>query len=261
MAILRFVCCILFALSVSSCGQVVTETLHVPADAPTKLACPKTVVVLPFADYFYGDDLRTGLIRNSIVMEYMVDQFVAKGVNVPVQDDVLQYLVDKDIVTLLPQDGEFPPSNTQSVINELSGDWSDMMKEELQRIIAKEGGRTQLSNEQLLDGPGMYALEKSDIQEIGNFFQADYLVRGRIIEYYLKKGKTSGYVWAPTQAVVQLRVWVQNTATGEVVWTNRIKVQASPESDLTVDQEGLFEAALSRAASSLITDFWTRVSS
>jgi hypothetical protein len=249
------------ALSVSSCGQVVTETLHVPADAPTKLACPKTVVVLPFADYFYGDDLRTGLIRNSLVMENMVDQLVAKGVNVPVQEDVLQYLVDKHIVTLLPQDGEFPPSNTQSVANELSGDWSDVMKEELQRIIAQDAGRAPLTNEQLREGPGMYALDENTIQDMGKYFQADYLVRGRIIEYYLKKGQTSGYVWSPTQAVVHLRVWVQNTATGEVVWTNRIEVKASPKSDLAVDHDALFEAALSRAASSLINDFWTRVSS
>lgn len=103
MAIIRVVFCIFFALIAGGCSQVVNETLHVPANAPTELACPKTVVVLPFADYFYTDDIRTGLIRNSIVMEYLIDRLVAKGANVPVQEDVLQYLKDKDIVTLLPR--------------------------------------------------------------------------------------------------------------------------------------------------------------
>jgi hypothetical protein len=259
MAILRLVCCILFALVAGGCGQTVKETLYVPKNAPAGLACPKTVVVLPFADYFYGDDLRAGLIRNSMVMEYLVDQLVAKGVNVPVQDDVLQYLVDKDIVTLLPQDGELPPSNTRSLSNELSGDWSDLMKGEMRRILALEAGRTKLTNEQLLEGPGLYSLTENAVHDLGKFFQADYLVRGRIIEYYLKEGNSSGYVWDPSQAVVQLRVWVQNTATGEVVWTNRVEVKVAPKSDLTVDTNALFETALNRAATTLINDFWARV--
>jgi len=260
MALIRFVFCILFALVISGCGQVVTETLHVPTDAPVKLACPKTMVVMPFADYFYGDNLRTGLIRNSMVMEHLVDGLVTKGVSVPVQEDILQYLADRDIVTLLPED-DYKLSDTKSLSYELTGDWSDVMKGEIQSIIAKEAGRAPLSNDQLLDGPGVYALEKNDIQGIGEFFQADYLVRGRIIEYYLKQGKTTGFAYAPSQAVIHLRAWVQNTVTGEVVWTNRVQVKVAPKSDLVEDNDALFEAALSRAAATLIDDFWTRVSS
>jgi hypothetical protein len=261
MAIIRVVFCIFFALIASGCSQVVNETLHVPANAPTELACPKTIVVLPFADYFYTDDIRTGLIRNSIVMEYLVDRLVAKGASVPVQEDVLQYLKDKDIVTLLPPEEESPYSDTSSLGWELTGDWSYAMKEEIRRIIALEAGRAPVNEENLLKAPGIYALDRESIQELGDYFNADYLVRGRIIEYYLKKGSTKGILYTPAQAIVQLRVWVQDTATGEVVWTNRAEVKVSAQSELVEDSSSLFETALSRAATALIDDFWTRISS
>jgi len=261
MAIIRVVFCIFFALIAGGCSQVVTEKLHVPADAPTEVACPKTAVVLPFADYFYTDDVRTGLIRNSIVMEYLVDRLVSKGVNVPVQEDVLQYLKDKDIVTLLPPEDESRFSDTSSLAWELTGDWSYSMKEEIRRIIALEAGRTPLDEESILKSPGVYALDRESIQALGDFFDADYLVRGRIIEYYLRKGEMKGIAYVPAQAVVHLRVWVQDTATGDVVWTNRVEVKASAQSELVEDSSTLFEKALSRAATTLIDDFWTRTNS
>lgn len=261
MAIIRVVFYIFFALIAGGCSQVVNETLHVPADAAPELACPKTVVVLPFADYFYTDDVRTGLIRNSIVMEYLVDRLVAKGVSVPVQEDVLQYLKDNDIVTLLPPEDDSRFSDTSSLAWELTGDWSYAMKEEIRRIIALEAGRAPLEEERLLKSPGIYALDRESIQELGDFFDADYLVRGRIIEYYMKKGSLKGIAYAPAQAIVHLRVWVQNTATGEVVWTNRAEVKVSAQSELVDDSSALFETALSRAATTLINDFWTRINS
>jgi len=261
MAIIRVVFCIFFALIAGGCSQVVTEKLHVPASAPTEVACPKTAVVLPFADYFYTDDVRTGLIRNSIVMEYMVDRLVAKGVNVPVQEDVLQYLKDNDIVTLLPPEDKSRHNDTSSLSWELTGDWSYSMKEEIRRIIALEAGRTPLDEENLLKAPGIYALDRESIQALGDYFDADYLVRGRIIEYYLRKGAMKGIAYVPAQAVVHLRVWVQDTATGEVIWTNRVEVKASAQSEIVEDSSTLFEKALSQAATTLIDDFWTKINS
>ena len=94
MANIRVVLCIFFALIAGGCSQTVSEKLHVPTESPAQLACPKMVVVLPFADYFYTDNIRTGLVRNSIVMEYLVDRLVAKGVDVPVMEDVLGTMGD-----------------------------------------------------------------------------------------------------------------------------------------------------------------------
>jgi len=265
MAVIRLFVCGLLTLLACSCGQKITETLHIPEGSQVQLACPRAAVVLPFADYFYADDMRTGLIRNAIVMEYLVDRLVAKGVDVPVQEDVLQYLTDKKIITLLPQEMDpSRPDNTSSLVNELQEEWSESMKEEIRRYIAAEKGRSSLKvedNEDLIEAPGMYALDKKNIREIGKAFNADYLVRGRIIEYYLRKGrKTTFWTFAPSQAIVHLRVWVQDTTSGEVVWTNRTEVKVSPQTEYGDDSPSvLFEAALSKAATTLVDDFWNKV--
>jgi outer membrane protein OmpA-like peptidoglycan-associated protein len=58
------------------------------------------------------------------------------------------------------------------------------------------------------------------------------------------------------QAVVQLRIWVQDAYTGNVVWTNRVDVKVSPESVLADYQyDGLFEKATEKAINTLIDDF------
>jgi len=58
------------------------------------------------------------------------------------------------------------------------------------------------------------------------------------------------------QAVVQLRIWVQDAYTGNVVWTNRVDVKVSPESVLADYQyDALFEQATEKAIATLINDF------
>jgi hypothetical protein len=50
------------------------------------------------------------------------------------------------------------------------------------------------------------------------------------------------------QAVVQLRIWVQDAYTGNVVWTNRTNVQVSPQSFFADYQyDNLFETAVEPA--------------
>lgn len=58
------------------------------------------------------------------------------------------------------------------------------------------------------------------------------------------------------QAVVQLRVWVQDAYTGNVVWTNRVDVKVSPESVLADYQyDALFEKATEKGITTLVEDF------
>ena len=60
------------------------------------------------------------------------------------------------------------------------------------------------------------------------------------------------------QAVVQLRIWVQDAYNGNVVWTNRVDVKVSPQTVLADYQyDALFEAATEKAVSALINDFTT----
>ncbi|MEJ2136336.1 MAG: hypothetical protein P8X86_13970 [Desulfofustis sp.] len=60
------------------------------------------------------------------------------------------------------------------------------------------------------------------------------------------------------QAVVQMRIWVQEAATGNLVWTNRIRVAVSPESVYADQQyDALFNSAIEKGVSTLIDNFVT----
>ncbi len=256
----------LLAFLLSGCSQTVTETLYVPPTAPVSNICTKKVVVLPFADYFYADDVRSGHIRNTIVMEYMVDRLTSRGVTVPVQEDVLQYLEDENIISMLPVGTEARHRDNKSLENEINDqDWSGVMRDELRRFYTMEKEQSAAASieeyENLMDMPGMYALNPEKVQDIGTRFEADYLVRGRIIEYYygnkpnpLMKGAKS------SEAVVHLRVWVQDTANGDVVWTNRDEVHAGTDNLFVAgNPSALFQTALGKAATTLIDDFMSKI--
>lgn len=58
------------------------------------------------------------------------------------------------------------------------------------------------------------------------------------------------------QAVVQLRMWVQDAYSGQVVWTNRVDVKVAPQSVLADYQyDALFEGATEQAVKVLMDDF------
>ncbi len=191
MAAKRFFLYGFLALFVSGCGvgHSVTETLHIP-DAPTAgnfCATDKTVVLLPFADYSSGDDVISVYERSRSVTEYLTDKFVGKGFKMPIQEDVTQYLVDTNIIRLPPQEG------SSKLQKELDGEWSDVMKGEFEKWIeadkvqtaASSGGAANPAN-----APGVHGLNKMNISKLGRRFNADYIVRGRIIEYNLQKEHT-----------------------------------------------------------------------
>ena len=69
-------------------------------------------------------------------------------------------------------------------------------------------------------------------------------------------GDVASHSGKTPQAVVQLRMWVQDAYTGNVVWTNRVDVKVSPESVLADNQyDALFEKATEKAVSSLVDNF------
>ena len=61
------------------------------------------------------------------------------------------------------------------------------------------------------------------------------------------------------EALVQLRIWVQDSATGEVVWTNRAEVKVAPET-VYGDKRSkeMFKTAVNRATTLLVDDFWNK---
>ncbi|AEH45259.1 hypothetical protein Thein_1393 [Thermodesulfatator indicus DSM 15286] len=65
----------------------------------------------------------------------------------------------------------------------------------------------------------------------------------------LKTGKTN-------QAKVQLRIYIQDTSTGEVIWTGRTEVEVTPESIFAnKSSDDLFKKAIDEAVHFLVADF------
>lgn len=323
----------LMVLLLTGCGQTVVETLKVQqASGPNAPGQGRTIVILPFADYTNADSLAAAHRRDMAITESLTDRLVANGFNLPIQEDVFAYMVDQSIINLVAYD----QNNSLSLNNELSGEWSEVMKDQLRGYIDEQ--QVQRSN-QVISSPGTHGLTEKTVAKIGRRFQADYIVRGRILEFKtrqehtwspLKRGilpfisgttsqiafgfadsdqydnwnnmiaggtwgaivgqSTNGpwdsddkilgisgsqtantILWGAVgaalgqqaknsgnvdQAVVQLRIWVQEAATGNVVWTNRIDVKVSPETIFADSQyDALFDQAIEKGVTTLVDNF------
>lgn len=333
---LKYLVAGVLAIFLTGCGQTVVETLNVPENpgfnAP---GTGKSIVILPFADYSGGDDIASAHRRNMIVTETLTDRFVANGFSLPVEEDVFNYLVAQRVISLMP----YEQKKSASLTYELSNDWSSEMKAEIRHYIAMQ--EVELQNDAAASA-GTHGLDSRTVAKIGRKFGADYVVRGRILEFKTrdearwepwKKGvipfinngmsriffgfadssdydlenhqltggaigarvgyESSHWPWGSgdtvlgvsgsdtansilwggvgyklgensyhsgkvDQAAVQLRIWVQEAATGNVIWTNRIRVLVSPESFLADNQyDTLFNKAIEKGVTTLVENFVT----
>jgi hypothetical protein len=325
------------ALLMGGCGTTVQESLKVQPEIKSEVGAERTIVILPFADYSYANDLESSYRRNLFVTENLTDQLVSNSFTLPVQEDVFLYLAEHNIINVVSYEGH----KSDVLEEELQGEWSDMMKSEIQRYVdqAKTSG---IRKTPVMENPGTHGLTPQEVVKIGRRFSADYILRGRIIQYKTRQdpswapwkkgvigfvsgvtnkiafgqassdkydnwgnmiaGGTYGALygdWDPKwpytghadqtifgvsggtmgntivwgaigaglghmahktgeipQAVVQLRVWVQDAYNGDVVWTNRVDVKVSPQSVLADYQyDALFESATEKGISTLMNDF------
>jgi hypothetical protein len=329
----KYLLYLLSAVILTGCGQTVIETLKV-ADPPDPYARGngRTMIILPFADYTEADDLAGAYRRNLAVTEALTDNLVKNGFGMAVQEDVFGYLADEEIINV----EAYGRGMSQSLSFELTKEWSDSMKQVL-RGYAQQQKHSSMQN--VSDAPGTHAIDQKAIAKMGREFNADYVMRGRILEFKTRQeatwepwkrgllpfifsgtsrvfngfassdaydarnealagalyggvigfnnatfpwdggssilgmvdGSTNAIFWAATggalgmvannsgrvdQAVVQMRVWVQEASSGQVVWTNRIRVQVSPESVFADNQyDTLFNQAIDKGVASLVDHF------
>lgn len=333
---LKILVYLLAAALLVGCGQTVVETLHVPeGPSPNAPGSGMRIVILPFADYSSDQAVAGAYRRNLTVTEALTDRLVANGFGTAVQEDVFGYLVDEEIIKLANYDG----ASNLSISTELNSfEWSDTMKSILQGYLYD--GTVRTASISVASAPGTHALNDGELARIGRKFQADYIVRGRILEYKTRDeaswapwkkgllpfalggtnriingyassdaydqrnqqilgaiiGGVAGYnaswpwpdgktvigmspgdgntiFWGAVgaglgsvsatsgtteQAAVQLRIWVQEAATGDVVWTNRIRVLVSPETFFADNQyDTLFNSAIEKGVDSLVDHFVT----
>jgi len=274
----------ILALLLVGCGsgQIVVETLNVPQGPGSNAAGNgKSIVILPFADYSEGN-LASAQRRNMLVTESLTDRLIVNGFGLPVQEDIIDYLIQENVIKV---------DNTSSLALQLADDdWSETMKNEIRSYISQvESGAGQ-------NAFGTHGLDAKTVAKIGQQFNADYILRGRILEFKTRQGTS----WAPsrrgllpvvfestgrsvfgyassdaydesydstdaltygqgkvdTEGTVEMRMWVQEAATGNVVWSNRVRVQVSPESVLADNQyDTLFNTAIEKGATTLVDHF------
>jgi hypothetical protein len=114
-----------------SCGTTVKESLKVQPAQKKIVGNDQTVVILPFADYSYADNLESAYRRNLFINESVADHFVKLGFHLPVQDDVFLYLAKQNIIKLKRYDA----TKTSTLEDELDKEWSGEMKNVLQNYI------------------------------------------------------------------------------------------------------------------------------
>ncbi|HBT96186.1 MAG TPA: hypothetical protein DEB25_00305 [Desulfobulbaceae bacterium] len=321
----------IFALILAGCGHSVVESLDVPHRLSHNAAgSGRTVVVLPFADYSEGDSIASAARRGMMVSESITDKLTANGFSLPVQEDVFAYLVAEHIINPLSYSGSGSASLRYELAN--SG-WSLAMKKEIAGYLETEKRESMAAG-----APGAHSLTVAAIAKIGREFGADYVIRGRILEFktrdeggwepwkrgiipFIMRGSnrilfgyadsaeydednaslagmmvgarigydtlnwpnrnflgiggsddTDAVIWGAAggalgrrsagragsvgQAAVQMRIWVQEASTGNVIWTNRVSVKVAPESFFADNQyDQLFNKAINQCVDSLIDNF------
>ncbi len=177
----------ILALVMAGCGQTVVETLHVPEGAGQNApGNGKSVVILPFADYSFADNLTASYRRNLQISESVTDNLVANGFSTSIQEDVFRYMVEQDLISLVA----YEETSSKSMRNELSGEWSSKMKGILRTYISEQ---EMAGDNKAISAPGTHGLDETTVAQLGRRFNADYIVRGRILEYKTREDPT----WEP----------------------------------------------------------------
>jgi len=183
----KYIFYLLSAVLIMGCGDTVEETLYVSAppnpNAPGK---GMSVVILPFADYTNADAIAGAYRRNLSVSEAITDRLVANGFNLAIQEDVFGYLVKEEIVSVIPYDEH----STSSLSDELNNEWSEVMKNQLKYYIQDQKTH---SGQTVSASPGTHALNQKAVAKLGRTFNADYIVRGRLLEFKTREETT----WVP----------------------------------------------------------------
>jgi hypothetical protein len=162
-----------------SCGQNVKETVK-PKPTGATSGQFKRVVIVPFADYTpasAASSLEDYGRRNVLVLEALQDALYQRGFISAAEEDVVKYLMDRGVIQDVGSGSA--PYATAGLDQELKESWSNEMKEEIQNVIIQNMNATSGGGQELT----LVALDRQVLNDMGDTFGADYIVRGRIIEF------------------------------------------------------------------------------
>lgn len=233
---------ILFSFLIAGCGEKVTQPVAPITTTVGPDNAKAVIVIVPFADYSSGQRVDNPLRRQVKIHEALAYGLVQYGYYTPVEEDVMQYLSNMGVSIAGPTAG-LDDAARRTVEREMAAGWSDKMRDRINDIIEEnEQGNAERPGIQ-----GNVGMNISVLKNVGRHFNADYVLRGRIIEYtYSDDSET---------AIVELGLVLQNVRNGKVEWANRVKQDASYHSmwtDTTGRQQ--IDTAIEVAADALIRD-------
>ncbi len=274
-----------------------------PAENTVQIKGIRRAAILPFADYSAQQEpiAYREWGGNIKIMEEIIDQLTSRGITVVIQEDINSLLLDNDIIK--PIDKKYLINGTldESVSNENGIEspsyeldnypHSEGMQEELRKIIGESTEATDNQASPVLQGATV-GLTKEKIIEIGQILAADIIFRGRILDYGFKDVETNDLAYrgigeiigqffvnmfssskeynqadrknAKRSAVVQIRIYAQDTSTGDMVWTNRTEIEYTPKSRKDYNSKHpkvMFDAAVKKGIDELMGNFFSNTSS
>ncbi len=182
--ILAAFCCVLITCG---CGQKVRDSVKPVDTAAIKNPTPcAQIVMLPFADYTAGHAPDDSLRRQIKIQSAISQRLAHDGFYVPVEEDVVQYLVNLGIIQLIETPAIESRRSRNTLFRELGTGWSDAMKDQIRNVMLQNEMANVPEERLKLNHIG---LNKDTVRQIGEYFGADYVLRGRIVEYEIREGK------------------------------------------------------------------------
>ncbi|MGQ9499403.1 MAG: hypothetical protein ACUVQ6_03415 [Dissulfurimicrobium sp.] len=165
------------------CGQAVKDPFKpIKGEEPSPPVYGKSIVLLPLADYTQGSSPDDALRRQMKLNTSLAQQMAVHGIYSPLAEDVVQYLVELGVIKPIKTSVE---SDYKRITMELGTGWSEVMQDEIKKIVTQNEA-LRISKEQT--GSFSTGLNQKTVSDIGRHFQADYLLRGRIVEYEIRDG-------------------------------------------------------------------------
>jgi hypothetical protein len=186
MKLIKLLLAFSMVFSLVACGHVVKETVT-PVPSNEIPSAGKKVVVVPFADYTPNSRQENYWRRNVLVMEALQDEFAKYGLMTAIEEDVVRYLMDEKIIE--PPEVFFGHSPMTEYMQNMSTNenWSTSMTRELESAISHneqiETAKQRQSKKNNSQGLQSKALTGGQVIHLGNEFGADYVIRGRLIEF------------------------------------------------------------------------------
>ncbi len=176
---------LLIIFLVSGCGQQVKDSISPISTTMQPEEGRGRIVVLPFADYTMGKRLDDSLRRQVKIHEALIYRLAQYGYYTPVEDDVMQFMIDRGIITLLNEPVIDDSVSRRALERELEYGWSNKMQEQIRAIMIQNDLANAPQQRFTMEKVG---LTKSTVKQMGRYFGADYILRGRIVEYDLRQG-------------------------------------------------------------------------